>query len=52
MRAGVEFEHDGFRFEDFWEIDCHDYTYSFVWCCYAIAWGIQVYDAAKEPAHG
>lgn len=46
MRAGIEFEHDGFRFDDFWEINCRDYTYSFVWCCYAIAWGIQVYDAA------
>lgn len=24
--------------------DCKTYTYHFLWCCYALAWGIQQYD--------
>ena len=47
-RAAIDFEHDGYKFTDFWEVDCQDYTYRFVWCCYAIAWGIQKYDYSKE----
>lgn len=31
-------------FQDFYEHNCRDYTYSFVWCCYALAWGIKQYD--------
>lgn len=46
-RAASEFSHNGFRFYDFWEIRCGDYTYHFVWCCYAIVWGIQKYDELK-----
>lgn len=45
--AACGFERDGFRLQDFWEINCRDYTYHFVWCCYALAWGIQKYDAQK-----
>lgn len=30
-----------------WEWNCREYTFHFVWCCYAIAWGIKTYDAAK-----
>lgn len=41
------FEHEGFRLYDFWEINCREYTYHFVWCCYAIVWGIQKYDEFK-----
>lgn len=37
-----------FCFRDFWDHDCTDYTYHFIWCCYALAWGIQKYDNAKE----
>lgn len=37
----------GFRFTDFWEVDSTEYTYHFVWCCYALAWGIRQYDEAK-----
>jgi hypothetical protein len=33
-----------FGFTDFWENDLEDYTYSFIWCCYAIYWGIQQFD--------
>ncbi|MFW8567028.1 hypothetical protein [Orrella sp. 11846] len=36
----------GQKFEiiDFWEVDCTRYTHHFIWCCYALAWGIQKYD--------
>jgi hypothetical protein len=37
--------------EDSWEYDFKEYTYHFIWCCYAIAWGIMQYDKAiKEPS--
>lgn len=39
---------DGFEFSDFWEHDCKEYSFRFVWCCYAMAWGIKQYDAYKE----
>lgn len=47
MQAACDFEHDGFRLTDFWEADCTDYTYRYIWCCYALVWGIRQYDAAK-----
>lgn len=51
IRAAVDFEGPGkFRFTDFWEVDHREYTYHFVWACYAIAWGIRMYDKAKTPA--
>ena len=36
-----------FNFDDAWEWRCQEYTYHFIWCCYAIAWGIQLYDETK-----
>ncbi len=48
-----EFNHDGLRFEDFFEFNTDAYTHRFQWCCFALRWGIAQYDAAKvaEPAH-
>ncbi|MBN2643021.1 MAG: hypothetical protein JXR78_15320 [Victivallales bacterium] len=44
-----EFECLGFTFLDSsW--GWRDYTYQFIWCLYAIVWGIQQYD--KTPAEG
>ena len=37
----------GQKFEDFWEHDMEDYTYHFIWCCRAILWGIQQFDAGR-----
>ncbi len=37
-----------FEFTDFWEVDTKEYTPRFLWCCYALAWGIEQYDAAKQ----
>lgn len=48
MTAAINFvATDGFRLHNFWEMDCKEYTYTFLWCCYAIAWGIRQYDAAS-----
>jgi hypothetical protein len=47
---GFENEHAGRMFEDAWEWDFREYTFHYLWCCYALAWGIQQYDAAKAAA--
>ena len=45
-------EHNGQRiFSDCWEWRFTEYTHRFVWCCYAIAWAIKQYDAAKATAN-
>ena len=36
-----------FEFQDFFEIDFSEWTFRFLWCCYALAWGVQQYDASK-----
>lgn len=36
-----------FELRDFWEVSVEDYTHRFSWCCLAMAWGIQQYDAQK-----
>ncbi|MES2262164.1 MAG: hypothetical protein V4724_26890 [Pseudomonadota bacterium] len=40
----------GWMFEDLFEHDFTEYTHSIIWCCYALAWGIEKYDAAKRLA--
>lgn len=49
LRAVYEFRHEptGFEFTDFFELCLTDYTFHFLWCCYAIAWGVKTYDEAK-----
>lgn len=37
----------GYTFQDFWEHDLNEYSYYFVWCCYAVQWAIQKYDEEK-----
>lgn len=46
--AARDFEHEGFEFSDFWEHDLKDYSYRFMWCCRALAWGIAKYDETLE----
>jgi hypothetical protein len=45
--AASDFEYEGFEFSDFWEHDLKDYSYRFMWCCRALAWGINKYDETK-----
>lgn len=50
MVAVHEFRHNGFVFTDFFDTDPTQYTTRFVWCSYALAWGIEQYDKAHpEP---
>jgi hypothetical protein len=35
------------QFDDLFEHDFTEYTHTFVWCCYALAWSIQQYDDAR-----
>lgn len=37
-----------FEFSDSWEWECRDYTYHFIWCCYAIAWAVNKYDLSRK----
>ena len=37
-----------FSLDDCWEWDCRSYKFRYVWCCYAIAWGIKNYDEIKS----
>lgn len=39
-------------FQDFYEYDCTEYTYHFLWCCWALRWGIALYDNAKGFTNG
>ena len=36
-----------FNFMDFWGHDFEDYSVRYYWACYAIAWAVKQYDAAK-----
>lgn len=46
-----DFESHGFRFDDFFDSGGTEIlTYQYVWCCYALVWGINQYDLAKEAA--
>lgn len=49
IRGAMEFEVDGdYPLQDFWEYDCYEYNFHFMWCLYAIVWGIQQYDTIKK----
>lgn len=51
--AALSFKSEhGHNFADFWEYSCKEFTFHYLWCLYAIAWGIQEYDALgskEEP---
>jgi len=48
--AAIDFSHGDFQFVDFWEEDCNDYTYRFIWCCYALVWAVGYYDEMKAAS--
>lgn len=37
-----------FNMQDFWDYSNRDYTYHYIWICYAIVWGITQYNKFKE----
>lgn len=50
ISAAMNFSYagDGLDFTDFYEHHFTEHTFHFMWCCYALAWGIATYDKAKE----
>lgn len=47
--ALTDFEHAGRHpFQDSWECNFSEYTFRFVWCCYALAWAIRNYDEHRS----
>lgn len=48
IAAAVNFECKGFQFNDFMEVDLYTYTFRFIWCLYALVWGIRKYDEAAK----
>lgn len=44
-----DFHHDRFNFFDF-EGRLKVFSHRFLWCCHALAWAINQYDAARQPA--
>lgn len=50
FEAAVLFRYDslGFSMEDFWDHHFEEFTFHFIWCCYAIALGVKTYDEAKS----
>ena len=40
-----DFEHAGHTISDSWEWDLREYEWEFLWCCWAIVWGIDQYRA-------
>lgn len=51
VTAAHEFQHGRFQFEEFYESQYKDWTYHYLWCCYAVVWSIRQYDAAKVLAN-
>lgn len=45
-----QFEHNGQRIHDSWEWSLREYDWSFLWCCWAIVWGIGQYRAVEEKS--
>lgn len=56
FEAVHEFSHAGerhdFAFDDFNYNACKVYTPRFWWCCFALSWGIDCYDRAREARGG
>lgn len=46
IRMLDEFEHNGIRFEEPWHLDMREMDHRFLFCCWAIVWGIEQYRAA------
>ena len=38
----------GVDLDDFWENNLNEYTFHYIWCCYAIVYAIKLYDAHKN----
>ena len=43
----MDFDYNGLTFENF-EGSLKDYTFRYVWICYALSWAVGIYDKQKE----
>ncbi len=49
IQAALDFKVNNRQvFPDFWDEDLYELDYGFVWCCYALRWGINRYDASQS----
>ena len=48
VEAIRNFNFKGFKFDEFHWDGCRAYTYSYIWLCYAIVWGIKKFDELNE----
>ena len=48
VEAISNFNFKDFEFDEFRMDDCSVYTYSYIWLCYAIVWGIKKFDEASQ----
>ena len=39
-----------FQFDDLFEHNFNRYTFRFIWCCYALSWGVKKWDESKGGA--
>ncbi len=46
-RAALD-DFPGNHFTDFWEVNCKEYTFLYLWCLWAIVWGIRQYDIYQQ----
>jgi hypothetical protein len=44
FRAANAFDSQGLTFDDLWDNNFMEYTYHYIWACYAIVWGIRQWD--------
>lgn len=47
-RPDLDYSRSSWGFYDLWESNFTRPTHTFLWCCYALAWGIKQYDIAKS----
>jgi len=45
-QAAYNFESDEFQFVDFFDCNLKQFTFHYIWCIYAVVWGIQQFDMA------
>ena len=48
VEAIRNFNFKGFEFDEFYWDGCRVYTYSYIWLCYAIVWGIKKFDEVTQ----
>jgi hypothetical protein len=46
--AETEDDAERYDFQDFFEVGLTEYTWHFIWCCYAILWTIEQYDRMQN----